>query len=72
MLSNLKAKPGFLQDVIITYTLCPVFADSRCRRKTTQTKAKRYPESDIVFSISTVATPGELLENSIRCLQLAS
>ena len=33
VLSNLKVKPGFLKDVIITFTLCPVFADSRCRKK---------------------------------------
>ena len=26
MLSNVKLKPGFLKDVIITFTLCPVFA----------------------------------------------
>lgn len=45
MLSNLKVKPGFLKDVIITFTLCPVFADSRCRKKNNK-KAKRYPGSN--------------------------
>ena len=46
MFSNLKVKPGFLKDIIITFTLCPVFADSRCRKKKNNTKAKRNPGSD--------------------------
>ena len=44
--SNLKVKPGFLKDVIITFTWCPVFADSRWRKKNNNTKAKIYPGSD--------------------------